>query len=391
MIALDEAQSRLLSLAPDAASRAEQVDITDAIGRFLIAPVIAQRNQPEHDLSAMDGYAVGGNGPQWRVTGEAAAGHPFSGTLASGEAVRIFTGAIVPEGATCVIMQEDMDRDGAMTSLRPGLAVVPGRHIRPKHGDFRRVDLLIPAGTRLSAAHIGLSIAAGHARLSVARKVRVAILSTGNELVRPGLPTAVGQIPASNGPMLAALLQGPGVDVEDLGIIPDELEATKAAIADASADVIITIGGASVGDHDLVRPALLELGATIDFWKVAMKPGKPLMSGTWQNSVVLGLPGNPVSAFVTALLFAKPLIEKLGGNPMPLPRARRMALAFDLPANGNRTDHLRARVQDGCAVPVGVNDSAALLALSQAEVMIIRPAGAPAISAGESVDVLDLT
>lgn len=391
MISLPEAQHRLLALAAAISPRIEAVPIAEAANRYLMTDILARRSQPAQDLSAMDGYAVCGDGP-WRILGESAAGAPWPGTLGGGEAVRIFTGAVVPSGSLCVVMQEDVTRDGIMASLSGTSELRSGRHIRLAGSDFVEDQLLVRAGTKLSPAHLALAVSGGHGHVEVRTALRVAILSTGNELVPAGLPVADGQIPASNGLMLAALLRSEGISMIDMGTVPDDLEATKSAIIAArDCDVIITIGGASVGDHDLVRPALLDLGAEIDFWKVAMKPGKPLMAGILGEAIVLGLPGNPVSAFVTALLFARPVLEALRGNPDPLPRPRKMVLGADLPAAGNRTDHIRAFMKDGQVFPVGVNDSAALLALSQAELLIVRAADSPSAQKGISVDVLDLT
>lgn len=390
MISLPEAQQRLLELAAAIPSYVKAVPIAEAANRYLMTDVLAQRSQPAQNLSAMDGYAVCGDGP-WQILGESAAGAPWPGTLNHGQAVRIFTGALVPTGASCVVMQEDVKRDDVMASLLVTTELLSGRHIRPKGSDFIAGQTLVCAGTKLSPVHLALAVSGGHGEVDVCADRKVAIVSTGNELVPAGLPVSDGQIPASNGLMLTALLRCESVNVIDMGIVPDDLEATKSVLMAArDCDVIITIGGASVGDHDLVRPALLDLGAKIDFWKVAMKPGKPIMAGMLGGSMVIGLPGNPVSAFVTALLFARPVLEAMCGNHDPLPRARRMILGIDLPAVGNRTDHIRAFMQDGQVFPVGVNDSSALLALSRAEVLIVRAANSPAAQKGASVDVLDL-
>ena len=393
MIGLEEAQARLLSLANERLVSIEHVALIEAHGRFAAADIYARRNQPDADLSAMDGYAISAShlaGP-WTVIGESAAGNPFAGSCTPADAVRIFTGAVLPGGANTVVMQEDVARVGNVMSLLPGMTLRPGQHVRKRASDFEQDALLVSEGSGISAAQIGLIAAAGHAVVPVRAPVAVTIISTGDELVAPGEPTEIDQIPASNDVMLSALLARPGVSIRSSGIVPDRKEAIAKALEDAAdADIIITIGGASVGDHDLVRPALLEAGAEIDFWKVAMKPGKPLMAGRLDHSLVLGLPGNPVSAYVTALLFAGPVLEALRGNPVPLPRRQAACLGEDLPANGSRTDFIRAQWLNGQVVPVGRNDSAALTALSRADCLIVRPAYASAAKAGESAEILEL-
>jgi molybdopterin molybdotransferase len=306
--------------------------------------------------------------------------------------VRIFTGAIVPPGADAVVMQEDVERDGETVRLS-GDAPQPmaGRHIRKQASDFGEGDVLIRAGTCLLPPRLALAATAGHGSLPVAPPLRVSVLSTGSELVPLGEPCSEEQIPASNGVMIAALAARPGVIVDDLGIVADD----PAALADGldrarGTDILVTIGGASVGDHDLVRPALIEAGASIDFWKVAIKPGKPLMAGMMGPTIVIGLPGNPVSAYVTAMLFLHPLIERMRGNPASGLERGTARLGEALPANGNRTDHIRARLEGGVAWPVGINDSAALSALAAADCLIVRPPGAGAAAAGEDVPVLTL-
>lgn len=389
MIGLEDAQRRLLALATPVP--AESLSLARATGRWAAAAVIAQRTQPARDLSAMDGYAIrhaDAPGP-WRVIGQSAAGAAFSGPVGHGEAVRIFTGAAVPEGADTVVMQEDMQVQGDTVRLSEALDLRPGRHVRRAGEDFRAGDLLIAPGDRLTPARLALAAMAGHGEISVRRPIRVALISTGDELVAPGLATREDQIPASNAVMLQAMLAAFPCDVTDYGIIPDDLATlTDAFRRAADADVILSTGGASVGDHDHVKPALEAAGATLDFWKIAMRPGKPLMAGTLGTAVVLGLPGNPVSAFVTAVLFAHSLIAALSGATAPLPQAQSARLATPLPAVAKRTDHIRARLEDGLAIPVGLNDSAALNALSQANALIVRPAGSPAADIGNTVKVI---
>ncbi len=388
MISLAEAQERLLALVPDIAPRIEPTPLAQAAGRILMADVMAARTQPVRDLSAMDGYAVSGAGP-WQMVGESAAGRAWGGHLDSGQAVRIFTGAVVPDGAEAVIMQENMDRSEDRVALAEGASLKPGQHIRPRGSDFSEGQTLLERGQVMTPPRIALAASAGHGSVLLTRPVSVAILSTGDELVPPGQPCAEDQIPSSNALMLAALFAMPGVSVHELGIVPDRKEALAEAIARGrQADILVTIGGASVGDHDLVRPALMEAGAEIDFWKVAIKPGKPLMAGRLGDNLVVGLPGNPVSAYVTALLFAVPLINAFRGIAAPLPNLRKVPCGSALPEPGTRTDHIRARLVDGRAMPIGINDSAALTALSKSDVLIVRKAGAPACAEGDLVDVL---
>jgi len=388
MISLDEAVARVLALAAGQERRAETVTLAQAAGRHVLSAVTALRDQPTRPLAAMDGYAVAGEG-SWQVIGESAAGHAFGGSICPGQAVRIFTGAVVPDGAVSVIMQEDITRDGDCAVLGEGMAMIPGKHIRAKASDFAAGDVLIPAGSHMGPVQLALAASGGHGSVSVAPMVRVAILSTGDELRPPGEPCAEDQIPASNGIMLAALLARPGVEVVDMGIIPDTREALAEALDRVRHfDMIVTIGGASVGDHDLVRPALLEAGASIDFWKVAMRPGKPLMAGTLGDTLVIGLPGNPVSAYVTALLFAAPALDALRGHPAPALSRGTAIAAEGLPANGPRTDHVRGVLRDGRVKVTGLNDSAALVALSQANILIVREAHAPPVSAGDVVPIV---
>ncbi len=385
MIPLAEAQARVMALAEPV--DIENLPVAGACGRWLAEPVAALRSQPARDLSAMDGYAVrAGDGPDWRLIGESAAGRAFSGSVVTNEAVRIFTGAALPEGANAVVIQENVTADGAAIRQTDGHTPRPGDHIRRAGSDFALGEALIPAGTCLTPAHLALAAMAGHGTLPVRRKIRVHLISTGDELVPPGTTTRDDQIPSTNGLMLAAMLEGLPVTITDSGIVADTLEATRAAIAAArDADVIVTIGGASVGDHDLVRPALIAEGATLDFWKVAMRPGKPVMSGRLGNAIALGLPGNPVSAFVTAILFLKPLIAALSAAADPLPPPETGILGAPVPANGPRTDHLRAQFDQGRLIPISPNDSAALKALASATALIVRAPDAQALEPGSKV------
>lgn len=390
MISLAEAQQRTLALAFP--RPIETLPVLAASGRWLAEDLVAVRTQPARDLSAMDGYAVRHAdlpGP-WRVTGEAAAGGALPPAIAPGEAVRIFTGASLPLGADSVIMQEDVVRTGDTLSLSADIAFAPGKHVRRAGEDFVAGQTILSKGTLLTPATLALATMAGHGTLAVRQKTRVALISTGDELVPPGTPVGDNQIPASNGVMLQALLASAACEVMDIGIIPDTRIAVEAAVRDAAkrADIVISTGGASVGDHDHVKPALEALGAEIDFWKIAMRPGKPLMAGRLGETVILGLPGNPVSAFVTALLFARPLIAAMGGAAAPLPPYEPAMLTAPLPAVTKRTDHVRGIMVAGHVSPVGLNDSAALHALSRANVLIRRPEGSPAAMEGDLVEVV---
>lgn len=371
--------------------RAETLPLDECAGRVLAEPVIACLTQPPFDAAAMDGYAIRWVDLHslWRVLGESAAGHAWSGTLGPGEAVRIFTGAPLPAGADVIAVQEEVTRDGDMAQLKGDGPPRIGAHIRPKGQDFAAGEALITPGQRLTAAHLGLAAAGGWRALPVVRRPRVTLIATGDELVLPGEIPGPGQIVSSNTAMLTALLRSAGAQVHDPGIIPDNRVALAAALQAADSDLVITIGGASVGDHDLVVPVLRELGASLDFWKIALRPGKPLLAGRLGGTRILGLPGNPVSAFVTALLFAVPLVSRMAGRQHALP-LETLPLATTLPANGNRRDHLRARRTPDGAAPFARQDSALLSLLAQAELLIIREAHAPAAAAGEPVSCIAL-
>jgi len=370
---------------------AETVPIDQCAGRVVAEPVVARLTQPPFPASAMDGYAIrwADLRQPWRVVGESAAGRGWAGYVAPGEAVRIFTGAPLPDGADTVVLQEEVAREGPLAHLTGEGPRALGAHIRAMGQDFASGEMLIPAGTRLTPPHLGLAAAAGHGKLTVIRRPRVTLIATGDELVPPGADPGPGQIVSSNPAMLAAVLRWAGADVVDPGLIKDDRAALAMALLASDGDLILTIGGASVGDHDLVVPVLRDLGAELDFWKIALRPGKPLLAGRLGERKLIGLPGNPVSAFVTALLFAVPLVARLAGRNHGLPMER-LPLAVPLPANGNRRDHLRARRSAGGAEPFARQDSALLSVLATANLLIIREAGAPAAEAGELVDCIAL-
>lgn len=384
LLGLEEAQARLLALAPRVPP--ETVSVEAALGRHLAEDVRAARTQPPADLSAMDGYALTpGEGP-WQVVGESRAGAPWSAPLALGEAARISTGAIVPEGADRVLLQEDAVREGE--SLTAAALLPPGRHIRRRGFDFAAGDLLLARGTCLTPARLALALAGGHGAVTVPRRLRVAVMDSGDELAADPAACLPHQIPASNAAMIAAMLSPLGCEVTRIGPVPDDRAALAAALAQAEgADILVTSGGASVGDHDLIKPALAEWGAGTAFWRVAIKPGKPLLVATRGSQVILGLPGNPVSSFVTAFLFALPLVRAAMGDPDPLPRAIAMVAGEDLPPTERRREFLRAVVEGDRVQLAGSQDSSALSALAAANALIDRPAGSAAVRAGEAVQV----
>ena len=383
---LADAQARLLALA--APLPIERVPVAEALGRYLAEPLIARRTQPPADLSAMDGYAVRGAdlpGP-WRIIGESACGHPFVGQMSHGEAVRIATGALLPDGADTVLIQENCRRVGEqLTLLEPS---APGKHIRRAGMDFAEGQTLLSAGTRLGPAQLGLALSAGHRLIAVRRAVRLAIIDSGDELTNDPENCAVHQIPASNGAMLAALAASLPCRISHGAPVPDRIDALVDALEQAAQnDLIVTSGGASVGDHDLLQPALEQWGATLDFWRVAIKPGKPLLVARKGRTLVLGLPGNPVSSHVTAYLFMLPVLRALLGASAALPRPITANLAISLPVGGVRREFIRAQWDGAMIDPRTNQDSGALATLAASNALIDRPAGAAAAPAGTAVPV----
>lgn len=389
LLPVAEAQTRVLALGRAAAP--ETLAIADAIGRFAATDIVARRTQPARPLSAMDGYAIRFDdlpGP-WDVIGESAAGASFAGNVGEAQATRIFTGAAMPDGTDCVLVQEEATRDGTRLHLS-GEGPVRGGNVRRAGLDFREGELLIATGERITPARAALAAIAGHGTLSVGRRVRVAIAATGDELVPAGQAIRDDQLPETNGLMLGGLLGDLPVDRIDLGILPDRMEALVDAFGVVDCDLLVTTGGASVGDHDLVRPALAAAGGTLDFWRIALRPGKPMLAGTLRDAAVLGLPGNPVSSYITAMLFVRPLVARMAGAVDPLPRTVRATLAHPLPANGPRQDYLRATLVDGQASTAAIQDSSMLRTLARSDCLIIRAPHAPAADPGDSAEILQL-
>jgi molybdopterin molybdotransferase len=401
MISVEEARARIIAAFQPLG--VETVPLAGALGRVLAADVAARRDQPPVAMSSMDGWAVRHADvrtlpARLRQVGVAPAGGAYAGTLGPGEAVRIFTGGPVPAGADAIVIQEDAELSGDVVSVRE--AGKPGQFIRPAGLDFRAGDVGLRAGTLLGARALGLAAAMNVPSLQVRRRPRVALLSTGDELVPPGETPGPYQIVSSNSVALAALVNAHGAEAVDLGIARDTADDLRRAAAGArGCDLLVTAGGASVGDHDLVHAILGRAGAGIDFWRIAMRPGKPLMFGRaeLQGGAVplLGLPGNPVSALVCALVFLLPAIRRMLGLPNPEGETEQVALGADLPANDRRQDYLRARLERNAggqwtAYPFPRQDSSMLTPLAAAHCLIVRAPNAPPARAGDAVSVIRL-
>lgn len=394
LLPLGDALSRMVdALAP---LQAVALPLIEADGCVLAEPCVSRRTQPPFDVSAMDGYALPATpnaGMKFEIIGEVPAGEQFDGQVAAGQAVRIFTGAPVPTGAIHVVMQEDVERvDDAITITE---RVGKGGNIRPKGGDFSRNDVLIETGAKLTPQHIALAASGNHECLVVHPRPKIAILMNGDELVLPGADAPSDAIIASNGYGLAALAKRMGGEVVMLDLAADSMEAIAGSITrahDKNADVLVTIGGSSVGDYDLMRPALIEAGYTLDFPKVALRPGKPTVFGHKPGRCVLGLPGNPVSSMVSAMIFLRPLIERLSGqSDSELLPVEQVTLGADLPVNGPRAHFMRAvRTDEGRYVPVSSQDSSLMKLLAGADALIYRAANEAAQNAGDSCKILPL-
>ncbi len=378
---------------------AERVELDGALGRTLAGPLAARRDQPPFAASAMDGYAVRAadtaNPPvELNVIGAAKAGEAYSGRIKAGDAVRIFTGAPVPRGADAVLIQENTETVGT-GRVRVLGGVAEGAFIRPRGLDFARGKVLLDTGRVLDARAIGVAAAMNNAEVTVRKKPEVAILATGDELVPPGAEPRADQIISSNGAALAAFVREAGAEPRDLGIAEDDAsEIARRLDTTGRANLVLTIGGASVGEHDLVHHALNQLGIRLEFWKIAMRPGKPLLFARRGRQLIIGLPGNPVSAQVCARVFVGPIIASLLGQPVT-PAARTASLGDPLPANDQRQDYLRARLEYApggrlVARPFPRQDSSMQRVLADSDCLIIRPPHAPASDAGAEVAILPL-
>jgi len=387
-------------LADAKALPAETVPLDAALGRVLTEDVIALRTHPPAAVSAMDGYAVRGTDVVaapvvLKVIGEVAAGHPFDGNVAPGQAARIFTGGLMPTGSDTVVIQEHTARAGdSVTVAKP---TPKNLNVRAQGIDFANNQILLHKGRRLTERDLMLAAAMNHSRLSVHRQPKVAVLGTGDELVPPGGKPGPGEIVYSNGFALTALARSEGADVYDLGIARDRVEDIVAAVRRARewrADILVTSGGASVGEHDLVQRALTVEGLDLSFWRVALRPGRPMMHGRLGDMQVLGVPGNPVSSFVCAFLFLAPLIRRLAGRPDVEQVPETASLGCDLPANDERQDYLRATLAasaDGLiATPLPNQDSSLMAPLAKADCLLIREPHAPPATAGSDCVILKL-
>jgi molybdopterin molybdotransferase len=380
---------------------AEEVPLARADGLVLAYDLRARRTQPPADVSAMDGYAVRGadvaSAPvRLKVIGEVAAGRPFAASLGPGEAARIFTGGVLPQAADTVVIQEVTERHGDFVEVQKPSA--KGRNVRPQGLDFRAGDKLLAKGHRLTARDLQLVAGMNHPLVPVHRRPKIAMFATGDELVAPGVEPGPGQIVYSNGFALAALAREEGAEVVDLGVVGDKLPETIAAVRKArefGVDILVTTGGASVGEYDLVQKAFAAEGMALSFWKVAMRPGRPLMHGRLGDMAVLGLPGNPVSSYVCAFLFVVPLIRRLCGRTDLVAPTESALLGCDLAANDERADYLRAKLSNGTdgivATPFSTQDSSMMAPLAQADCLLLRDPNAPAAKTGEPCSIIKLS
>jgi molybdopterin molybdotransferase len=398
LMAVAEALQRVLADAKPLP--AETVPLKEALGRVLTQDVAALRTQPPASVSAMDGYAVRARDVEkvpvtLKVIGEVAAGHPFAGQIGSGQAARIFTGGVLPEGGDTVVIQEHTAAAGDSITIQKSTA--KGRNVRGQGIDFERDQVLLRKGQQLADRDLMLAAAMNHPSLSVHRRPKVAVLGTGDELVPPGSNPELGQIVYSNGFALSALARAQGADVHDLGIARDRIEDIASAVRRArehSADILVTSGGASVGEHDLVQRALAGEGLDLSFWRVALRPGRPMLHGRLNGMQVLGVPGNPVSSYVCAFLFLVPLIRRLAGRQDTEHALVSARLGSALPPNDERADYLRATLAAGpdgpVATPLPTQDSSLMAALAKADCLLIRSPHAPAAPAGSDCVILKL-
>ena len=399
LLPVADAQRRILDAMP--VLPAEQVSLAAGLGRVLAEDVAARRDQPPMPVSAMDGYAVRAADvidlpATLKVIGYAPAGHAFDGALGPGEAVRIFTGAPVPDGADAIVIQENTEQDGETVRVVDGKAPT-GRYVRPAGLDFAAGDVLLRTGKVLTARDIGLAAAMNVPWLRVRRRPRISILATGDEIVMPGDPVGRDQIVSSNALALAAFITAQGGEPVDLGIAPDEEEGLRALAAGArGSDILVTTGGASVGDHDLVQSVLGDIGLEVDFWRIAMRPGKPLMFGSIGDSYLIGLPGNPVSSLVCAIVFLAPAMRRMLGMDNVMPPSRTALLGGDLAKNDEREDYLRATLSTDAsgsivATPYSRQDSSMFATIARADALVIRRPFAPAAAAGDPVEIIPLS
>jgi molybdopterin molybdotransferase len=397
-MAVAEALQRVLADAR--ALPVETVPLNEAHGRVLAEDLSAQRTQPPTAVSAMDGYAVRAadvvkTPVRLRLVGKVAAGHPFDGEVKIGETARIFTGGVVPKGADTVVIQEIATREGDTITFQKSTS--KGRNVRDQGIDFTQGQKLLSKGRRLTDRDVMLAAAMNYPKLSVHRRPKVTVLGTGDELMAPGVSLKPGEIVYSNGFALTALARNEGAEVSDLGITRDKLDDIAAAVRrarDSGADILLTSGGASVGEHDLVQRALASEGLDLSFWRVALRPGRPMMHGRLGTMQVLGVPGNPASSYVCAVLFLVPLIRRLSGRVDVEHLTQRALLGSDLPANDERADYLRATLFEGpegpVATPLPAQDSSLMAPLAKADCLLIRAPNAPAASSGSQCVILKL-
>jgi molybdopterin molybdotransferase len=399
LLSVAEALERVLAEA--APLPVEEAPLDEANGRVLAYDLKARRTQPPADMSAMDGYAVRAADVtsvpvRLKVIGEVAAGRPFKAVVGSGEAARIFTGGVVPAGADAIVIQEVTKKlEGGWVEVEKSSS--KGRHVRPQGLDFRAGDVLLPTGHRLTARDLQLAAGMNHPLVPVHRRPKLAMFATGDELVPPGTEPGPGQIVFSNGYALGALARAEGADVVDLGVVADKLDETVAAVREAralGADILLTSGGASVGEYDLVQAAFAKEGMALSFWKVAMRPGRPLMHGRLGAMQVLGVPGNPVSSYVCAFLFLVPLIRQLAGRSDLTTPTEIALLGCDLPENDERADYLRSSLREGpdgpIATPFPVQDSSMMAPLAKADCLLVREPHALPLKSGDQCTILRL-